>query len=255
MTEQKVFKASPEAKGKAKQLRLFALLAWILAIGGEIIAILKLISDQTMIWLIVAIVVILGLAITGSTLWKKANRLDPASEKEPGRFFIQNQLGAIMGVLAFLPLVILILTNKEIDGKTKGIAGVIAVVAMLAAGISGADFNPPSVEQYTEEINKQTSDLKEINQDNDQVYWTKAGNKYHIQEDCQHIRGRDVINEGTVKQSWEEKGISELCLTCKKRALKNQDMIEQPEAIEDNEIETSPSGSSVEQEAQEVFIE
>lgn len=255
MTEQKVFKASPEAKGKAKQLRLFALLAWILAIGGEIFAILKLISDETMIWLIVAIVVILALAITGSTLWKKANRLDPASEKEPGRFFIQNQLGAIMGVLAFLPLVILILTNKEIDGKTKGIAGVIAVVAMLAAGISGADFNPPSVEQYTEEINKQTSELKEINQDNDQVYWTKAGNKYHIQEDCQHIRGREVINEGTVKQSWEDKGISELCLTCKKRALKSQNMIDQPDASEDTEAVPNSSESSQEEAQEEAVME
>src|SRR5690554_7903250 len=102
-----------------------------------------------MIWLIVVIVVILALAITGSTLWKKANRLDPASEKDKVRFFVQNQLGAIMGVLAFLPLVILIFMNKDIDGKTKGIAGSIAVVALLVAGITGADFNPPSVEKYT----------------------------------------------------------------------------------------------------------
>ena len=114
-------------------------------------------------WLIVAIVVILILAITGSMLWKKANRLDPASEKDKVRFFIQNQLGAIMAVLAFLPLVILIFANKDVDGKTKGIAGSIAVVALLIAGITGADFSPPSVEQYTKEINEQTSTLKKLN--------------------------------------------------------------------------------------------
>jgi|SRR5690554_263483 len=220
MSEQKVFKASAESKGKAKQLRLFAFLAWFIAIAGQIFAILKLISNETLVWLIVAIVVILALAITGSMLWKKANRLDPASEKDKVRFFVQNQLGAIMGVLAFLPLVILIFMNKDIDGKTKGIAGSIAVVALLVAGITGADFNPPSVEKYTEEINEQTSAVKELNYDNDNVFWSPAGNKYHIFEDCQHIRGREGVTNGTVKESWDKKGISELCKTCEKRAIK-----------------------------------
>ena len=82
MSEPKVFKASAESKAKAKQFRLFALLAWFIAIAGEVFAILKLIKDETMVWLIVAIVVILILSIVGSVLWKKANRLDPASEKQ-----------------------------------------------------------------------------------------------------------------------------------------------------------------------------
>jgi nitrogen fixation/metabolism regulation signal transduction histidine kinase len=129
MAEQKVFVASEESKAKAKQLRLFAILAWVVAIAGEIFAIFKLIHNETLVWLIVAIVVILILAVTGSMLWKKANRLDPASEKDKAKFFIQNQLGAILGVLAFLPLVIAIFMNKDVDKKTKGIAGVIAVIA------------------------------------------------------------------------------------------------------------------------------
>jgi hypothetical protein len=231
MSDQKVFVASPESKAKAKQLRLFAFLAWFVAIAGQIFAILKLISDETMVWLIVLIVIILALAITASILWKKANRLDPASEKDKVKFFIQNQLGAIMGVLAFLPLVILIFTNKNINGKTKGIAGSIAVVAMLAAGITGIDFNPPSIEKYTKEINEQTTALKELNADVDNVYWSSAGNKYHIYEDCQHIKGREVVTNGTVKESWEQKGISELCKTCEKRAKKEQN-------IPDVEVET-----------------
>src|SRR5690554_433972 len=200
MSDQKVFVASAEAKGKAKQFRLFAILAWLIAMAGQVFAILKLISNETMVWLIVAIVVILALAITGSTLWKKANRLDPASEKNKTKFFIQNQLGAIMAALAFLPLVILIFTNKDLDKKTKGIVGSIGVVALLIAGISGADFNPPSVEKYTEEINAQTETVKDLNFDNDNVYWTEHGNKYHIFEDCQHIRNRDIVNNGTVKE-------------------------------------------------------
>ncbi len=224
MSDQNVFVASDESKGKAKQLRLFALLAWTIGIIGQVFAIFKLISNETLVWLIVVMVLILALAITASWLWKKANRLDPASEKDKVRFFFQNQFGAIMGVLSFLPLVILIFMNKNIDGKTKGIAGSIAVVAMLIAGISGVDFNPPSEEKYTEEINAQTEQLKKINLDNDQVYWTSHGNKYHVFEDCQHIKGRDQISNGTVKESFEKKGLSELCKTCEKRAIKENNI-------------------------------
>lgn len=223
--EKKIFQASAESIGKAKQLRLFAFLAWIIAIAVQVFAILKLISNDNLMWLIVTIVGILILSITGSMLWKKANRLDPASEKNKFKFFVQNQLGAIMGVLAFLPLVILIFLNKDSDKKTKGIAGSIAVVAMLIAGISGVDFAPPSVEKYTEEINAQTSTVKELNYDNDNVYWSRAGNKYHIFEDCQHIRNREGVTNGTVKQCWEDKSISELCLTCEKRARKEIEVI------------------------------
>lgn len=150
-------------------------MAWVIAIAAQIFAILKLISNDTLVWSIVTIVVILALSITGSMLWKKANKLDPASEKDKVRFFVQNQLGAIMGVLAFLPLVILIFMNKDTDGKTKGIAGAVAIVALLVAGISGVDFNPSSVEKYTKEINEQTTTLKDLNYDNDNVYWTKRG--------------------------------------------------------------------------------
>jgi uncharacterized protein YacL len=222
MSEQKIFEASPESKAKAKQFRIFAILAWIVAMALQGFAIFKLISDETLVWLIVVIVIILALAVTGSLLWKKANRLDPASEKDKVKFFIQNQLGAIMGVLAFLPLVILIFTNKNINGKTKGIAGSIAVVALLVAGISGVDFNPPSVEKYTKEINEQTATLKQLNFDNDNVYWSSAGNKYHIFENCQHIKGREKVTNGTVKLSFEKKGISELCKTCEARAIKER---------------------------------
>jgi uncharacterized protein YacL len=227
MSNQQIFEASPESKAKAKQLRIFAMLAWIVAIGTQIYAILKLISNETMVWLIVAIAVILALAITGSYLWKKANRLDPASEKDKTKFFIQNQLGAIMGVLAFLPLVILIFTNKNLDGKTKGIAGSIAVVAMLVAGISGVDFNPPSVEKYTKEINAQNEALKDLNVNSDNVYWTSAGNKYHIDKDCYHIDGKTNITNGSVKLSFEQRGISELCKTCKGKAEKVNSILTQ----------------------------
>lgn len=221
MSDKKVFIASEENKGKAKQLRMFAVLAWIVAMAGQVFAILKLIHDEWLIQLIIAIVVILALALTGSTLWKKANRLDPASEKDKLKFFIQNQLGAILGVLAFLPLVIFIFLNKDTSKKTKGVAGSIAVVALLITGISGIDFNPPSIEKYTEQINAQTDLITELTEGVDHVYWTPAGNKLHIFNDCQHIRNSQV-SEGTVKAAWEARGISdnEICKTCINRAEK-----------------------------------
>lgn len=40
-------------------------------------------------WLIVALVSILILSIVGSVLWKKANRLDPASEKDKVKFLFK----------------------------------------------------------------------------------------------------------------------------------------------------------------------
>lgn len=223
MAEEKKFVASEEAKGKAKQLRAFAILAWIIAIAGEVFAILKLISDEMLTWLIVAIVIILALAITGNLLWKKANRLDPASEKNKFKFFVQNQLGAIMAVLAFLPLVILIFTNKDASKKTKGIAGAIAVVALLAAGITGVDFNPPSVEKYTQQINEQTDVVEKLNDGVDHVYWTPAGNKLHLYDDCQHIKNSDV-SSGTVKEAWEARKIdnNEVCKTCMNRSAKEK---------------------------------
>ncbi len=235
MSDQNTFVASPEAKGKAKQFRIFAVIAWVLAMAGQAYAIFNLISDETLVWLIVTIVVILALAITGSTLWKKANRLDPASEKDQTRFFIQNQLGAIMGVLAFLPMVILILTNKNISGKTKGIAGAIATVAMLAAGVTGADFNPPSVEKYTEEIKQKTAEAKLAGIDTDNVFWLKEGtkgNKYHAYDDCRYLKGKSV-SSGSIKQSFEQKGSSELCKICQKKASKAAIPNEVEELIEE----------------------
>jgi len=230
MAEQKVFQASDEAKGKASQLRLFAILAWLVAMAGQIYAILKLIHNETLTWLIVAIVVILILAITGSTLWKKANRLDPASEKDGFKFFVQNQLGAILGVLAFLPLVIFILMDKDLSGKSKGIAGAVAIIALLIAGISGADFNPPSIEKYSQQINAQTDSVKQLTGGTDLVYWAREGNKYHLYADCQYIRGHEGVSQGTVKQAFEARkiGDNELCSACRKRALREHNPAAEP---------------------------
>ena len=153
------FVPTAESKGKATQLRVIAGILWLLAIGVQVVAITMLFKQPVnMTWIIILIVIDLALAVTGSILWKKSNRLDPASEKNKLLFFMQSQLGLVVAVIAFLPLIVFILTSKNLDTKQKGILGGIAGVALLIAGITGVDFNPPSVEQYTE----QTARVEEL---------------------------------------------------------------------------------------------
>ncbi|HNW88422.1 MAG TPA: hypothetical protein PKN48_02095 [Bacteroidales bacterium] len=221
--ETKPFVASDESKAQAKKLRIIAVISWVIAIALEVVAIILIrkppITTAIMVWLIVLIVLDLIFAVIGSLMWKKSNRYDPASEKDKFRFFVQNQLGAIVSMIAFLPLVILIFTNKNMSGKQKGIAGVIGIVALLAAGFLGIDFNPPSQEDYTQK----TEQVKELNQGNDFVYWTKSGKHYHLYQDCPYINTTktDEIFQGTVVQA-REKNIDDLCSYCEKRAIKEK---------------------------------
>ncbi len=140
------------AKQQSSTLRIIAAVLWVLAIGGEAFAIFRLLRENpvNMTLLIVAIVVIGILAVIGDVLWKRANTLDPASTSEPVRFFVQNQLGAIIGMIAFLPMIIMIFLNKNMNGQQKGIAGGIGIVALIIAAFMGVSLNPPSVEQYTQ---------------------------------------------------------------------------------------------------------
>ncbi len=217
----KPFIVTEESKGKARNLRIIAVISWIVAIGAEVLAILVLrkVPINTT-WLILLIIAALLFAVIGSLLWKKSNRLDPASEKDRVKFFIQNQLGLIISIIAFLPLVILIFTNKDLSGKQKGLVGTIAVIALAIAGLTGIDFNPPSQEQYLE----QTQQVESLNNGLNLVYWTKSGHSYHLYQDCSYINTdrTDEIFEGTVAQARELKNITDLCDRCENRAEKEQ---------------------------------
>jgi hypothetical protein len=189
---------TPQAKSKAIWFRVIAAVLWLLAIGTEAFAIFYVLKQNpvNLILLIILLVVIGGLAVGGSLLWKQANRLDPARKSDKFRFFVQNQLGAIITVIAFLPLIILIFTNKNMDGKQKGIAGAIAIVLLLVAGYFGLSLNPPSVEQYTAE----TQTVIELTGQN-LVFWTKSGEVYHLCEDASavNLESEDnTIYSGTV---------------------------------------------------------
>ncbi|GMA91673.1 hypothetical protein [Homoserinibacter gongjuensis] len=214
------WKPTAEAKKKATTLRIVAIVLWVVAIAGEAVGIFWLLrqrqaaqtaADTTtlerdpetgllvqgsvdyefpqwaLITLIVLMVVIAALSITGSFLWKKANRLDPASKKDTVRFFVQNQLGAIIAIVAFLPLIIMVFLNKDMSKGQKSLAGIVGIVLAVAAVALGIDFNPSSTEQYTADRSAVVQLLGE-----DHVYWVAGGSVYHV---CNEVS--DIQNAST----------------------------------------------------------
>lgn len=160
----KAWAATQDQQGAAKKLRIYAALCWVVAIGTEIAGIVMLKQhrfDHGNIPLLIGLlVVIAAFAIGGNLLWKAANRHDPASKADSARFFFQNQLGAIITLVAFLPLLVLIFLDKDMDPKNKKIAGGVGVVLALLATFIGIDFNPASVEQYTQDMNQCAAQIK-----------------------------------------------------------------------------------------------
>ncbi len=160
----KAWRASQGQESAAKRLRIFAALAWVVAIGGEIAGIVFLKQGKfdhgnlpLLIGLLVGIAVF---AVAGSLLWKAANKQDPASRADPAKFFFQNQLGAIITLIAFLPLLVLIFLDKDMDPKNKQIAGGVGAVLAVIATLIGVSWKPPSTEQYTQDMNQCAAQIK-----------------------------------------------------------------------------------------------
>ena len=153
----KDWQATQGQQSAAMRLRIFAALAWIVAIGGEIAGIVMLRQhrfDHGNLSVLVGMLVGIAIfAITGSLMWKAANRHDPARQSDQAKFFFQNQLGAIITLIAFLPLIVLIFMDKDMDPKNKKVAGVVGAVLAVVATLIGVSWKPPSVEQYTKDMN------------------------------------------------------------------------------------------------------
>ncbi len=198
--------------GNATGLRVGAIVLWVVALALEVVAFLVLngtinLKFMPSLWqIIIALVLDLVCVIIGSQLWKKANHIKPASEKNKFLFWLWNNMGLIVCAVAFIPFVILALTNKEADKKTKAIATVVAVIALLIGGVASYDFNPVSEEQ-------QQAAISAINED---VFWSPFGKVYHTSEECQALNQSDTLTYGTVEQAIAE-GRTRLCAFCAKR--------------------------------------
>ena len=160
----KEWRATHGQASAAKRLRIFAVIAWVIAIGTEIAGIVMLRQhkfDHGNLPLLIGLLVVIAVfAIAGSLMWKAANKQDPARASDKARFFFQNQLGAIITVIAFLPLLALIFLDKDMDPKNKKIAGGVGAVLAVLATLMGVSFKPPSVEQYTQDMNSCAAQIK-----------------------------------------------------------------------------------------------
>ena len=201
--------------GSTVGLRIGAIVLWILAIVCEIFAIMSLMGYfyppfgmSQLVFLIIMIVLDMAFVILAAQLWKKANHIKPMSEKR-GKFlfYLWNELGVIMACICFIPLIILLLKNKNLDKKTKIIAVIVAAVALLITGAASADYNPISAEQKEEAEAQITTD----------VYWTQFGHKYHLNIDeeggCPYVRDSATVFKGTVTEAIES-GRTAICSYC-----------------------------------------
>ena len=218
--------------------RIVAIILWILGIGCEVMAILlftfkvqfKFTAENPgwMISWIVCLALDLILVIIGSLLWKKGNHLDPAPKKNKVRFWLQNNLGVIIAIVAFVPFIIIALTDKKADKKSKIIATVIAAVALLIGGLFGIDWNPISQEEMLENAHIET------------VFWTDSGTVYHAYDDCGHLSNTVNLNTGTSAAAIEN-GKTRLCKSCEARAQREAEAAE-----ENNEENKTPADTAAE---------
>lgn len=186
-------------KGRATGRRIGAVVLWLVAIAIEVAVIALLngilfIEFDMMYVLIGGIGLDLVCVIIGALLWKKANRIDPASQKNKLKFFLWNNMGVIAAVIAFLPLIVILLKNKELDEKTKKIVTVVAAIALVVAGAVAYDWNPVSAETLSE-LQAEIGD--------DTVYWTRWGRVYHLDEDCHTITRSSTIFYGSIEEAVE----------------------------------------------------
>ncbi|MBR3294803.1 MAG: hypothetical protein IKI62_00910 [Clostridia bacterium] len=192
----KVQQAKPV--GNSKALRFGAIALWVVALVFEILAILVVVGKINLkfmptLWQLICLLALdFILVIIGSQLWKKANHISPMSEKNKFLFWLWNNMGVIAAIICFAPIIIIMLTNKDLDKKTKVIATVVAVIMVLIAGLASYDFNPVSKEDQQAAINELGDQM---------VYWAPFGKVYHTHTDCGALNQTDTLTEGTVEQA------------------------------------------------------
>lgn len=200
--------------GNATGLRIGAVLFWIAALAFEVLAIALILEKllilptiQPLYKGIAALVLDMVCVIVGSQFWKKANHIDPASQKNALKFWLWNNMGVIVAAVAFIPFIVLLLSNKDADKKTKAIGTVVAAIFLAISGLASYDWNPISQEAVEAATRGQG------------VYWTEHGKKFHTHEDCQALDRSEELKFGTAQEAIDA-GKGTICKFCERRDAK-----------------------------------
>ena len=196
---------SPADKSSAITKRIFSIILWVVALLAEVGAVLILNKtwyvpdDKFTLFLIGLVVLDLVLVVIGALLWKGANRLNPPSKKNKFTFYLWSQMGLIAAIICFLPLIILLLKNKDMDAKTKKLVSIVAAVALVIASLLSVDFSPTSSEDLAaaQELATEVGDGS--------AYWTPFGKSYHLDPDCGTLLNSATIYSGTVEEAFDAK--------------------------------------------------
>ncbi len=190
-------------KKKALTLRIIAAVMWLLAIAAEVLTILIInktiyLGDSILTFILIGLGVDLAFVIAGSLLWKRSNRIDPISEKNKLKFFLWNNMGLFAAIICFVPLIILLLKEKDLDPKVKKIATIVAIIVAVIASLFSFTWNPVSEEDKAEAL-----DLVSEYTVDGMVYWTPFGKCYHLDQNCGHIKNSAKLFEGEVGDAFE----------------------------------------------------
>jgi len=212
VSKEQVRKQAKE-NGNPKTLRILAVVLWLVALAFEVCALMVFLGKLDLKFiaqipqLICFLVLDLVAVIVGAQFWKKANHIDPVSEKNQLKFWLWNNMGLIAMAICFFPFIILVLTNKDADKKTKTIATVAAVICLLIGGVASYDWNPVSEEMKDAAVQALSGET---------VYWTTFGKVYHTHDDCSHLNRSETLTYGTVEQAIANNRVR-LCKTCANR--------------------------------------
>lgn len=204
-----------DPKKRAGCRRFFAVLCWVIAIAFEVIGILRLNGNinwfsnmEIVTFILICFWIDLVFVLIWSFLWKKANHIDPASEQNQLKFWLWNNLWSIMSVVAFLPIIIFLLSDKKLDKKSKQLLWGVWVAVLAIAFLWSYDWNPVSIEW----LERAEQEVLQVSPDG-KVYWAPHSKKYHVDPDCPAFSNSETVYEWTVADAYE-RNLTDPCRRC-----------------------------------------
>ena len=242
---------SVTASGDPGRRRPIAIGLWVAAIVFEVLALLVFngtlanLPGKALVWLIVFIVLDLVCVVVAGQLWKQANHIDPPSEANKVQFFLKSQLGALLSAVAFVPVIILMLTDQEADSQTKKIGTIAAAIALVIGLGTSIDFHPVSAEDLAE------AEENAIALGTGTVYWTEFGHVYHLNPNCQAIINSADIYQGDVQAAFEA-GRTRACKFCANES--GSDVLKDLASTDDEKADATTE-ADVEADAEETEVD